>query len=69
MEASGEPPVAALYHCYAVPAAAREATVGLVLLQNVCGLVAAGGVAALILIVCEVVSIHPNASVTSRVTI
>ena len=69
MEASGEPPVAALYHCSAVPVAVREATVGLVLLQNDYGLVAAGAVAALILIVCEIVAIHPNASVTSRVTI
>src|SRR5678816_1719037 len=37
-----EPPVGTLYHCKFVPVAVRFATVGLVLLQNVCGLVAVG---------------------------
>ena len=42
MPANGEPPVDELYHCKLVPVAVRLATVGLVLLQNVCGLVAVG---------------------------
>ncbi len=40
--ARGEPPLDALYHCKLVPVAVRLATVGLVLLQNVCGLDAVG---------------------------
>jgi len=47
VDGSGEPPVEALYHCRLVPIAVRLATVGLVLLQNVSGLVAVGGTVAL----------------------
>ena len=67
VEASGDPPLGALYHCKLVPVAVRFATVGLVLLQNVCGLVAEGGVVETILIDCENVATHPNASVTCKV--
>ena len=42
VDANGDPPDDALYHCSAVPVAVRLATVGFVLLQNVCGLVAVG---------------------------
>jgi hypothetical protein len=58
--ASGEPPVAALYHCKLVPVAVRFATVGLVLLQNVCGLVAVGAAVVVIVTVTGVLPLsHP----------
>ena len=51
MPASAEPPVGTLYHCKFAPVAVRFATVGLVLLQNVCGLVAVGNVVVVIVTV------------------
>ena len=47
VDAKGDPPVDELYHCKLVPVAVRLATVGVVLLQNVCGLVAVGAAVAL----------------------
>ena len=58
--AKGEPPVDELYHCKLVPAAIRLATVGLVLLQNVCGLDAVGGAVELTVTFTNVLALsHP----------
>ena len=60
MVASGEPPVNVLYHCRLVPVAVRLATVGFVLLQNVCGLVAVGGGVELTVTLTKVLALsHP----------
>ena len=57
---SGDPPVDALYHCKLVPVAVRFATVGLVALQNVCGLDAVGAAVVLIVTVTDVLELsHP----------
>ena len=61
VDASGDPPLDALYHCKLVPVAVRFATVGLVLLQNVCGLVAEGAGVALTVTFTKVLELsHPH---------
>ena len=58
--ARGEPPLEVLYHCKLVPVEVRLATVGLVLLQNVCGLVAVGVAVALTVTLTKVLALsHP----------
>ena len=42
MVARGVPPLAAAYHCMAVPVAVKLATVGLLMAQNVCDAVPVG---------------------------
>ena len=60
VEASGDPPLDALYHCKLVPVAVRFATVGFVLLQNVCGLVAVGnGVVVIVTVTGTLPLSHP----------
>ena len=64
------PPDDELYHCNAVPAAVRLETVGLVLLQNVCGLVAVGAAVAFTVIVNAAGVAHcPNAGVKVYVVV
>ena len=60
MPANGEPPVEALYHCSVLPVATRLATVGLVLLQNVCAVAVGAAVIGLTVTVTEVLTLsHP----------